>query len=341
MLELGVQCETINAVRFTLALSFALVLAGCPSTDGDEEFRIVVDELPGSITSFWGTSSTDLFAVGGEIGPPGEALILWHDGNTWARMPVDGPTLWWVHGFAHDDVFAVGEGGTVVHFDGTAWTTLRSGSPYTLWGIWGSSPTDIWAVGGDVMRSVDSVLLHYDGTTWTEETSVSKPNDMYFKIWGSGADDVWAVSERGVIIHYDGTSWSEVTTGNTKRLITVNGTGSNDVYAVGGVIEGVLLHYDGTSWQPEDTGLGGGLLGVWPGADSLFVAGFSGLMGMRENGVWRALPFVTSYCLHATWGNDTGVLLAGGGNLLSGALDSGIIVGRGDVAGGPIVDWSP
>jgi hypothetical protein len=321
----------------------SVVLVGCPSPEEpDYEFRVVMEDLPGSILSFWGSSSNDLFAVGGELGDPGEALIVWHDGQTWYRMPVDAPILWWVHGFAHDDVWAVGAEGTVVHFDGVAWTTVRSDPAYTLWGIWGSSSTDLWAVGGDVMHGVPSVLLHYDGTDWTQEMSVANDDDMYFKIWGSGPSDIWAVSERGVTIHYDGVGWTPVASGTNQRLITVNGSGPADVYAVGGVVESVLLHNDGTGWTRDPLDLSGGLMGVWTAPDQpVFVAGFSGLMALRDADGWRALPYVTSYCLHATWGDSQGIILGGGGNLLAGARNTGVIVGTGDIATSTLLDWQP
>jgi len=165
---------------------------------------------------------------------------------------------------------------------------------------------------------------------------------MYFKIWGSSASDVWAVSEKGVIIHYDGSTWTEQTSGTTQRLITVYGRGPDDVYAVGGVTSSVLLHNDGTGWQQLDMDLGAGLMGVWtaPGQD-VFVAGFRGATGLGDGSDWTALPYLTTDCLHATWGDGHGVILAGGGNLLSGSNAKGTIIGTGDIAGGAITDWQP
>src|SRR3712207_8123184 len=42
-------------------------------------------------------------------------------------------------------VFAVGDGGKIFHFDGTAWTQMTSGTTQPLRGVWGTSSTDVWA----------------------------------------------------------------------------------------------------------------------------------------------------------------------------------------------------
>ncbi|MBN9161526.1 MAG: hypothetical protein J0I07_11215, partial [Myxococcales bacterium] len=66
-----------------------------------------------------------------------------------------------VWGTGPNDVWAVGAEGTILHFDGVAWTVsstgLGSGQEVNLTGIWGSGPNDVWAVGGNV-------ALHFTGT---------------------------------------------------------------------------------------------------------------------------------------------------------------------------------
>ncbi|MCZ7584066.1 MAG: hypothetical protein M5R36_12420 [Deltaproteobacteria bacterium] len=50
-------------------------------------------------------------------------------------------------GTSSSDVYAVGAGGTIHHFDGAAWSRMNSGSAADLWDVWGSGPDDIFAVG--------------------------------------------------------------------------------------------------------------------------------------------------------------------------------------------------
>ena len=72
-------------------------------------------------------------------------------------------TLRGVYGIATNDVWAVGDDATVVHWDGSAWT--RVATPFdaatdkpTLVSVWGSGPKDVW-IGGN------GIMLHFQGTT--------------------------------------------------------------------------------------------------------------------------------------------------------------------------------
>ena len=66
-----------------------------------------------------------------------------------------------VHGFGPNDVWAVGDDATVLHFDGKAWT--RVATPFDtvsakprFFAVWGSSSKDVW-IGGN------GVMLHFEG----------------------------------------------------------------------------------------------------------------------------------------------------------------------------------
>jgi hypothetical protein len=55
---------------------------------------------------------------------------------------------------------------------GSTWTAMDSGTTARLNGIWGSSSSDVFAVGMD-LDSWNGVILHYDGSTWSAMTSSS------------------------------------------------------------------------------------------------------------------------------------------------------------------------
>ncbi len=66
-----------------------------------------------------------------------------------------------VYGFGGDDVWAVGDDATVLHWDGHTWTALATPFDGTsdkprLFSVWGSGPKDVW-IGGN------GVMLHYTG----------------------------------------------------------------------------------------------------------------------------------------------------------------------------------
>jgi photosystem II stability/assembly factor-like uncharacterized protein len=60
-----------------------------------------------------------------------------------------------VWGSSSSDVFVVGDGGTILHYDGSAWSAMNSGTEESFNGVWGSSSSDVFAVGSD------GIILHY------------------------------------------------------------------------------------------------------------------------------------------------------------------------------------
>ena len=62
------------------------------------------------------------------------------------------------------DVWVVGDGGLVLHFDGTTWTEQSVGAG-ALRSVFALSTSDVWACGDNGM------LLHYDGSNWSAVAS--------------------------------------------------------------------------------------------------------------------------------------------------------------------------
>jgi hypothetical protein len=60
--------------------------------------------------------------------------------------------LW---GASHSDVFAVGQFGVIVHYDGSAWSVMSAPTGSSLNAVWGASSTDVFAVGQN------GFVLHY------------------------------------------------------------------------------------------------------------------------------------------------------------------------------------
>lgn len=71
------------------------------------------------------------------------------------RRPRDLFDVW---GAESDDVFAVGESGTILHWDGTAWSDMAGGGDDDLRAVWGTTGDNVYAVGDR--------LYHYDGSAW-------------------------------------------------------------------------------------------------------------------------------------------------------------------------------
>src|SRR2546427_7409028 len=83
------------------------------------------------------------------------------DGWCWSNPLPQGNPLRSVWGSASTDVWAVGDAGTILHWDGSAWSGFPSGTGNILYSVWGSASTDVWAVGDA------GTILHWDGSAWS------------------------------------------------------------------------------------------------------------------------------------------------------------------------------
>jgi NAD kinase len=57
--------------------------------------------------------------------------------------------------------FAVGAGGTILHYDGTSWTAQASGTTNDLYFVAVLDSSDAYALGAG------GTVVHYDGTHWS------------------------------------------------------------------------------------------------------------------------------------------------------------------------------
>jgi len=195
-----------------------------------------------SVNAIWGSSPTDVFAVGDWNSIDHFNGITWSDQGYYDPSPVDPEGWnWWygIWGSSGNNVFAVGNGmmTNVYHYDGSVWLSMTSGTTKQLNGIWGSSGSDVFVVGNN------GTILHYDGSVWAPMTSGT--TQTLYGIWGSSGSDVFAVDLNGTILHYDGSVWSSMTSGTTQTLYGIWGSSGSDVFAVG--LNGTILHYGGTA----------------------------------------------------------------------------------------------
>jgi hypothetical protein len=117
-------------------------------------------------------------------------------GWEWQNPLPQGNDLYGVWGSSGTDVFAVGGSGTIMHYDGSAWSAMSSGTTDLLFSVWGRSATDVFAVGGN------GTILHHDGRAWSAMSSGT--TNHLEGVWGSSASDVFAVGNGGTILHYAG-----------------------------------------------------------------------------------------------------------------------------------------
>ena len=229
------------------------------------------------LLSVWGSSGSDVFVVG----YPG--VCLHYDGKTWSPMKSGTfNDLYSVWGSANNDVYAVGAGGTLLHYDGSTWSAVKRSTWSCLYGVWGSSAQDIFVVGGS------GTILHYDGSDWSPMDS--GVTDNLNAVWGNAGDDVFGVGDNGTIVHYDGVAWSPMVSGTSVELDSVWGSTPNDIFVVGDA--GTILHYDGLGWSPMSSGTTNWLISVWGhSSDDVYAAGANGTLLHYDGTAWAPVSW--------------------------------------------------
>lgn len=149
--------------------------------------------------------------TGGTVQDPDGSTV--EQGPLWTMVqPVAGvDSLNDVWGFSHDDLWAVGTSGTVLHFDGEEW--VRQDVPTTehLFAIHGqqglsADRIDVYAVGAN------GTILHWDGTSWSlkppiVDVRVSQADgpvmvtDALMGVWHGRHEGVYVVGQGGTILH--------------------------------------------------------------------------------------------------------------------------------------------
>ena len=139
-----------------------------------------------------------------------------------------------VWGNSSTDVFAVGDAGTILHYDGSDWSGMTSGTAANLSDIWGWNSSYIVAVGES------GTILHYNGSAWSPMVS-GTAEDLH-GIWGDswGLVDLYAVGWNGTILHYNSSSWGEMNSSTSANLTGVWGSWPIYVFATGW--NGTILH---------------------------------------------------------------------------------------------------
>ncbi|MBN2529917.1 MAG: hypothetical protein JXR76_26240 [Deltaproteobacteria bacterium] len=69
-------------------------------------------------------------------------------------------TLWDVWGSGAGDVYAVGDEGLIVHYNGSDWSQMSSPVTETLYAVHGNAPDNIYAVGDN------ETVVHFNGESW-------------------------------------------------------------------------------------------------------------------------------------------------------------------------------
>ncbi|RJQ78981.1 MAG: hypothetical protein C4519_11580 [Desulfobacteraceae bacterium] len=214
-----------------------------------------------------------------------------------------GNDLYGVFGISAADVYAVGRSGTILHYDGTGWSSMNSGTNHDIRSIWGDAPGNLIAVGAD------GLILKYDGNQWLPMPSAT--GHTLNAVFGTSADNIFAVGEGGIILHFDGGHWIPMNSGTTHALYDVWGT-AGVFFAVGA--QGALLKFDGLQWSSLPGATSHNVTSVW-GSSATRVYAAADAQGQilhYDGAQWTVSTIAGEPSLAAVWGAATDSVFAVG-----------------------------
>ena len=203
----------------------------------------------------------------------------------WRRPQPTGNDYAHVYSTSHDNIWLIGQHGTVLQWNGVSWRPHTPPQPpgqttaQLAYSISGRGPNDMWLL-------IGATIQHWNGTEWKIRDSLppngiiafnniwAAPNgDVWVtmntgqvnrsigggpfqrlstgcgcylgNIWGFASNDFWITTLPGNILHYDGQSFTQTYTG-TSPVGSLSGTGPDDVWVTGA--EGAMLHWNGATW---------------------------------------------------------------------------------------------
>jgi len=333
-----VQSRTINIAFAALLVQSCRHLPPQPSNAPDttsHSFIWQIDTLgvfQSSLADVWGTSMTNVYAVGRIARTDSIDYNIAHfNGQTWSPFyifygtpPARGaPSLRGILGFSATDIWAVGTGSVVAHWNGSQWTMVSLGTcddvaclgitnGEQLNAVWGTSSSDLFAVGET------GLIVHYDGQTWTKMNSGTSLT--FYDVWGSSSTNVFATAMdymlgEWLVLRYRGSSWEpdSVDSKQINRPGGIWGTAADNVYLASDFVG----HFDGKTWKRETTPNVlynmGGVEGSAP--NNIFVVGSFGVVLHWNGSTWyqydQLLQPAGGRKLERIWTNGDEVLIIG------------------------------
>ncbi|MGH7439074.1 MAG: DUF6851 domain-containing protein, partial [Polyangiaceae bacterium] len=317
------------------------------------KWQILASELPSALMSVSARSPRDVYAVGADKGAG--PLVLHFDGARWSEIRTgEHGDLWWVQTLAGGPVLMGGAGGMVLRYDGTHFERLPTPGlgKQTVYGVWGTRGDDFYAVGSASGRS--GFVWHYRNGAFESEplpleelaADTGEPPG-FFKVFGLG-DQVWVVGSQGKLLRRDGQGPFAIVPTTTKNtLFTVHGTGHRFL-AVGGAGNGVVLDSPDAVTLRDVSPAGAGLIqGVFATASGDWASGERGMVYTRPDpsapfvAVDHGLAIPATSSLHSIFVDSSGGVWSAGGNVLTPALDGGMLVHYGTPVPPVVIDDGP
>lgn len=334
------------ALASMLPLGLMAAFASCAADDdattaGKEDASTVPEAAPQSQPDA-GDGSPPLDAGCDAADPSCTTSVVTCDRVAWCTPTTSSPvvhSLLAIWGSAANDVWTVGTGGTILHFDGTSWESTQTDLKNTFYGVWGSGRSDVWVV------SSTEVVLHGTGfegstTTWTNVATTVPAEKIIRAVWGSSPNDVrlgsnpfgmeapppvYVAQGNQFVRTVDdtgATTWTPII--GSAAVTSIWGSSASDVWIAGdnsltaSYARGQIMHgtpgdagadagpADSLAWTAIDSQSNVTLESVWgSSANDVWAVGAVGtIRHITSTDVrWQKVASPTNQTLHSVWGS--------------------------------------
>lgn len=204
--------------------------------------------------------------------------------------------------------WAVGDAGTILHYDGSSWSQIPSGTTANLYGISFGLPSTPSSSAGFAVGGItgNPAALFWNGVAWTPAISGLSPSaGKLTSVFLVSSSDGWAVDDSGGIWHWSGSpglggGWSKFSSAIV-GLRSIFMTSATDGWAVG--VSGLIYHYSSGGWTLFGT-VGTTMNSVFMLTPSEgWAAGNGGLVYHYSSGSWTGpvSPAVTNNDLRSVF----------------------------------------
>jgi len=175
-----------------------------------------------------------------------KGVIVHYDGASWSLHTDTGNETWYdITCTSASNCWAVGKSGDVAQYNGSTWTESTVSSSDDINGVYALSASDIWAAGKS------GKLWHYDGISWSLHTDTG--NETWNDITCTSTSSCWVVGDGGDVAQYDDEAWIESTISPTENIESISAISASNIWAAGA--NGNIWNYNGISWSLHtDTG---------------------------------------------------------------------------------------
>lgn len=206
------------------------------------------------------------------------------------------------------------------------WQLVLHDLPGGLLSVSGTSSSDVYAVGTDMLDGQGPMVLHYDGAAWTRLATGASGGLWWISDTLIG-DGFFMTGDGGLILRYRpaAAEFERFETPGTQTIFGVWGRAADDVTAVGGDLDdfetgGVIWHFNGQDWTQVDVssidpqGIPV-LFKVWGRSPSeLYAVGAGGAVLRYDGTSWTRLQSLTDTdrTLFGVYGDNHIVVACGG-----------------------------